>query len=363
MQLRTPVVLFALGTLAASPLRAAEATRTLTAEFNGDYRSAFAIENLAGTMRVVGGGGDKVKVTAIVHAESDSLAGSVSLVQVAGDKGVPTLRVRYPNERVFRYPGAGHGSSSWSWLESVFASGTHTHYDGRDVRVSGGDGVLLYADVQVEVPKANVYGTFKQVVGAVDGQGVQGTLRFDTGSGAIKVTGVGGTVVADTGSGDVRASDVSGRFTCDTGSGECRVSGFQGDALKADTGSGTVHIERSKARHISADTGSGDVYVESSDTEDFSADTGSGRVEATLSGTALRRVKADTGSGSVTLRMDPATAFEARADQGSGHLVSRFADAQPIVHDREVIGYRRGDGHTRIDVDTGSGDVVLEPLR
>lgn len=28
---------------------------------------------------------------------------------------------------------------------------------------------------------------------------------------------------------------------------------------------------------------------------------------------------------------------------------------------REVVGYRRGDGRTRIDVDAGSGDLVIEP--
>jgi hypothetical protein len=53
--------------------------------------------------------------------------------------------------------------------------------------------------------------------------------------------------------------------------------------------------------------------------------------------------------------------FELRADTGSGDVESGFADAEPIVRHREVIGYRRGDGTVKIDVDTGSGDVTVDP--
>lgn len=37
--------------------------------------------------------------------------------------------------------------------------------------------------------------------------------------------------------------------------------------------------------------------------------------------------------------------------------------AQPIVKKRTVVGYRRGDGRIRIDPDTGSGDVSINPTR
>jgi len=33
------------------------------------------------------------------------------------------------------------------------------------------------------------------------------------------------------------------------------------------------------------------------------------------------------------------------------------------MKDKEIIGYRRGDSHTRISVETGSGDFVLEPSK
>ena len=111
------------------------------------------------------------------------------------------------------------------------------------------------------------------------------------------------------------------------------------------------------------DTGSGSVDVKGADTERFSADTGSGDIAFEASGDRLSAVKADTGSGDVTLRLDPEASFEATADQGSGSIVSRFSGSEPILHKREVVGYRRGDGKMRIRVDTGSGDVVLEPRK
>ena len=111
------------------------------------------------------------------------------------------------------------------------------------------------------------------------------------------------------------------------------------------------------------DTGSGDVEVADADAERFDADTGSGDIEFESRGSRLAHVRADTGSGDVTLRLDPEATFEARADQGSGSIVSRFSGSEPILNKREVVGYRRGDGKLRIRVDTGSGDVVLEPRK
>jgi len=65
----------------------------------------------------------------------------------------------------------------------------------------------------------------------------------------------------------------------------------------------------------------------------------------------------------VRLRLPANAGFEAWADTGSGDVVSRFSDAEPIVRDREVVGYRRGDRRIRIDVDTGSGSVTFEPAQ
>lgn len=344
----------------------AQTTRELRVELSGDPGRPFAVENLAGTMRVTTGTSDAVVAVATVHAESAELAAAMRFEQVTGPKGVPTLRVRYPvdRHRAFRYGGGrSRSGDSWSWLEALVGSlgGSNMEYDGRRVSVSSNRGVVLYADVEVQVPRREVDAEFRNRVGPLFGESVRGRLRFDTGSGTVNVRALEGDVVADTGSGNVHADDVKGSFTCDTGSGNCKVTGFSGDDLVCDTGSGNVHVVGAVARRIKLDTGSGNVSVRGSEAEEMVADTGSGDVEADLEGSRLARVNADTGSGNVRLRLGAGASFDVRARTGSGDVVSHYADAEAIRDGRKVVGYRRGDGRIRIHADTGSGDVVVEP--
>ncbi len=396
---------------------AAEVTRTLRAQLDAPASGRFTVENLAGTMRVKPGSGRGVVAVATVHAESDDLAASVRFEQVRGPHGEPTLRVRYPLERhsTIRYPRA-QPDGARSELGGLLAA--RIEYDGRKARVSSGDGVLLYADVEVEVPAAGIDARFRNVVGALHAERISGDIRLDTDSGSVTASRLRGEIVADTGSGDVKASDIEGSLSCDTGSGDCEITGFRGESVtcdtgsgnvtlrsvrasgaiaadtgsgdvkgaelegsftcdtgsgdctvegmrggevRCDTGSGNVNLRSVVATGIVADTGSGDVRVEGADVESFYADTGSGEVTLEGAGARLKSITADTGSGSVTLRLGADASFHVLADQGSGDLVNRYSDAQPILEDRELVGYRRGDGRIQIRVDTGSGSLILEP--
>jgi DUF4097 and DUF4098 domain-containing protein YvlB len=344
----------------APPASAAETTRTLRLVLPADT-GPFEVENLAGTMTVVPGTGPAIVAVATVHAESQELADAVRFEKVTAESGLPALRVRYPLDRhgSLRYP-QGHVENAFFRLLST-GSSTTTEYDGHQVRISDSGGVLLYADLEVQLPRHVVEGTFRNHVGAMRGRELEGRLTFDSSSGDVTLEKVRGEVRVDTASGDVKATDLQGSFVCVTGSGDCRVTGFRGDRIQSELGSGDVTIRSARARLVSTHTGSGDVRLLEADIEQLDADTGSGNVELQALAGRLVRVKADTGSGDVTLRLGPDASFEALADQGSGDLTVRYADAQPIVRRREVIGYRRGDARIRIDVDTGSGDLVIEP--
>jgi hypothetical protein len=346
--------------LTVAGLAAAETTRTLRVQLAGDPSRPFAVENLAGSMRITATDEPSVTAIATLHADSDELANSVRFEQVVNDKGVPTLRVRYPVSRhqVYRYPGSGSGGF-WD----AFFGGNRIRYDGAQVSVNGSRGVLLYADIEVRVPRKAIEAVFKNQVGALSAHGLEGRIRLDSGSGGITAERMKGDLVADTGSGNITASDIEGSFSCDTGSGNCTVSRFTGEALKCDTGSGSVKVEGASARRIAADTGSGTVRALAIDAEEFVADTGSGSIVLETTGARARQIKADTGSVSVKVRLPSDTGFELRADTGSGDIVSHFSDAQAILHRTEVVGYRRGDARVRITADTGSGDVVVEPVR
>jgi hypothetical protein len=345
--------------LAAIPA-SADTTRSLKGSMTPAAGTAWAVENLAGTMHIVPGSGLDVVATVTVHAESDELSNLVRVETVKGEKGVPTLRVIYPVEKYssYKYPGRGDEQASWGdW----FGGGSHVDYAGHRVKVSRSSGVLLYADLEVQVPARLGQGDLIDHVGALQAKGVEGTLKFDTASGDVTLDDVKGSIKVDTGSGDVQATGGTGTLSCDTGSGDVLVDGFEGEAFRGDVGSGDISLKNGRIGKIDFDSGSGDLSARLVEVEEFKGDTGSGDILLEATGSGLKRVVAKTGSGDVTLRLPGDASFEARASQGSGDLSNRFADAQAIVKGREVIGYRRGDGRTHIDVETGSGDFTIEP--
>ncbi len=363
--MRRSIVLVALAATLLVPLApptSAETTRTLRIEVPASA-ARFAVENLAGAMRVVPGTGDTVVAVATVHAENDELAGAVRFEKVNAAAGVETFRVRYPYDRStrYRYPGRAGKDGSGGWLGALLGGGTSTSYDDHRVKVSANSGVMVYADVEIQVPHQFIQGSFKNLVGRLEAADVEGKLDFDTGNGQIALDHVKGEVKADAGSGDVKASRLGGSFTCDTGSGDCTLDGFEGDAVRCDVGSGNVRLTSVTARRVFTDAGSGDVRAVDVDAEEFVTDSGSGNVELRTKGTRLVRVKSQAGSGDLTLRLGTDASFEAYADQGSGDIVNRYSDATPIVKEKEVIGYRRGSARTRIDFDAGSGNLILEP--
>ncbi len=345
----------------------AEVTRIIRAELPAADLSRFVIENLAGTMKVSIGPGPGVVAIATIHAEDDGLAAAMRFERVEGgppaeENGAPTLRVRYPLDRhsTLRYP--RKDGECWLMSKIIDVGRTRMKYDGHQVSISNHSGVLLYADVEVQVPNREIGATFRNRVGRLDGRGMQGEIRFDTDSGDIAIASARGHIVADTGSGDVKVAGLRGTLRCDTGSGDCDLGEVEGDEITADTGSGDIVVRGGKVGRLVGDTGSGDIRALDVDLEEFKADTGSGNVTLQARSVArLIKVKADTGSGDVILRLGPDASFEAIADQGSGDILNRYSDAQPILKKKELIGYRRGSGTIRILVDTGSGDLTLDP--
>lgn len=353
-------VLFVVTVLAAAPA-AAEVTKTLRAELTPQAGAAWGIENLAGKMKITAGSGSSIVAIATVHAESQALADSLKFEEVSIEAGTG-LRMRYPvdDHTTYRYSADTDGKTGvMSWFHGNSTS--NLKYDGTKVKVSSNSGVLLYADIEVQLPaRLQGKGTFENHVGRMDARGVEGILKFATSSGDVDLDKVGGQIKVDTGSGDVTGDGGSGSLSIDTGSGDITVEHFSGDHIDCDVGSGDVTLKSGASRKVSIDAGSGDVHLSSMDVEEFDSDTGSGDVLIEGAGSKLARIDTDSGSGDVILRLGGSASFELIADQGSGDLVSGYRDAEPIVKGREVVGYRRGDHRTKITVSTGSGDVTVE---
>ena len=341
-------LLITVGTL---PIHAEEVqTREKTLSAN----DSVVIANIAGTIEVVPGRGNSIRVVAEVHAEGSSDSETRELIEgmqwVKGPRGHWGLSYPTDDYRAFAYPerwGSGYTSSK---------------YFGEKIRVyrSSKRGVpILYADLKVEMPAGSDL-TVDGIVGPMTTHGrLQGHLTLDTGSGRVEVESFDGELVVDTGSGDVEIADAYGTVSVDTGSGSVEISQLELSDLHVDTGSGDVWFANGHADRVLVDTGSGNVTGEGVRVVDFEADTGSGDV--TLSGDLAnaRRLSFDTGSGDVRIEGGRSFEFDLDADLGSGRVVVDYSDAKLRYDGREVVGARRGSGGTRVSVDTGSGDCIL----
>ncbi len=336
---------------------AGEETRTLTRAFPVAEGQTLRLANLAGSVRLAAGSGSEVRVEATLHAQGRNAAETRRLLDALGwvegrdAKGRKEWALSYPvaEYRGFHYPGSkdpeGAEAGFWERLFQSLGGHTNTRYLGERVRVSGSRSAAtptLYADLKITFPAAGAL-VVRNVVGPVRGRQLAGDLTVDTGSGGVKL------------------ESFAGRLVVDTGSGAIAVDDLRGERAHLDTGSGDITVQDGSADRLRADTGSGDIEVLDVEVVRFEADTGSGSVTLWSSLARAEEVLVDTGSGDVQIVAGPDASFDLAADLGSGDVTVGFADATLRKSGREVVGARRGDGRTRIRVDTGSGDCEIGP--
>ena len=312
-------------------------------------------------MRISEGSGNTVTVVATVYAEDASLADAVKLERVSGGDRSATLRVRYPYDRVstFRYRSPTE-QRGFSLLD--FGSTSTYEYDGRSVDVNPSHGKRLHADVEIKVPHGSLKAGFRNLVGLVDAEGLQGQLRFDVESADLRLRRLDGDLVLEGSSGDIRASDIRGTWKSEFSSGDLRLDGFDGDSFDFHAESGDLSARNVRAARMRTETSSGDVKISSADVEEFSAEASSGDVSFTLQGSRARSIEVTTASGDVSLRLPDNEAFEALTDTSSGDVSMRFRDITARHHGGDEVDYRHGTGGARIHVTTSSGDMSISPI-
>jgi len=357
------VLFLAGGALAAAArLPAAERTKTLKAELTGPEVANFSIENLAGTMRVEAGTEGSVAVVATIHAESQELLDAIRVERVPGDGSATALRVRYPsNLRTLRYRAPVDDDTIQVSLGFLSFSSSRYHYDGRTYRISPGHGKRAWVDLEVRVPPHTERARFQNLAGLLQAEGLEGGLRFDVASADLHLRRLGGDLVLSGSSGDIKAVDIRGTWKSDFSSGDCDLDHFDGDSLSLQTSSGNIRARGVRARLLSIDTSSGDASIRDADLEAVKTEASSGDLVLEAEGTRLKSVRAQTSSGDVTLRLPREASFEATADQSSGDMRVDFSDGAATHRHDKLVAYRRGNGGTRIQVDTSSGDLEITP--
>jgi DUF4097 and DUF4098 domain-containing protein YvlB len=311
-------------------------------------------------MRISAGSGDRITVVARVFGETAELADAVRLERVAGGGAKSTLRVRYPYEKVkvFEYVDPDHERR---WPLHRFEGSSRYEYDGRSVRVSEGRGTRLWADLDIQVPSGRRQAFFRNLVGRIDADGLEGTLRFEVGSADLRLWRLDGEVSVEGESGDIQARGIKGSFRSDSSSGDCRLDDFDGQQFRFHASSGDLVARGVRARLVQTDTSSGDVSVSSADIEEFQAEAASGDISVAVDGTRLASFEVTTSSGDVSLGLPSNAAFEAEADQSSGDMRVDFPGGGAVYSDDALVGYRHGTGGAKIRVTTSSGDFSIRP--
>jgi hypothetical protein len=309
------------------------------------------VYNLAGHARVVRGNGSDV-VVVVRRGGADASRLEIKTGEIDGRQ---TLRVIYPDDRIV-YPELGRGShTSVRVRDDGTFWGSGSRGDAVDITGSG-RGLEAWADLEIQVPAGKDF-ALDLAVGEAEAEGVDGTLKLQTGSGSVTATNTSGSLSLDTGSGSVTASGVKGDLHVDTGSGSVDVRDVSGGSVSVDTGSGGVRGGGIRAGSLKVDTGSGSIELDEVSSPDVVLDTGSGGVELVLL-TDVDRLNVDTGSGSVTIHAPADLGGEVDIQTGSGGIDLGFAVQVRNVRRDHVVG-TLGDGRGKIRIDTGSGGVRL----
>lgn len=314
-----------------------------------------AIHNVAGELRVEPGTGPAV-IVEVVRGGKD--AGALS-VKTEERLGITTLSVAYPARRIIYPKLPGRWNSTQSIDENGIFKDDFELFGRRPTTVSGtGSGAEAWADLRILVPQGKKV-IVHHVAGRARVQNVDGDLVVRHGIGPLEVHDVRGDISLDTGSGEVAVSNVQGDLSVDAGSGQVTISGVRGGDLMLDTGSGDVRATRVDVDALNADTGSGDVTLQGVSAQRIHLDTGSGSVDLDLTDDA-REIWADTGSGSFTLRVPANFGAEFEIEASSGDI-DLDVKHETFEIDRDRVRGKIGDGHGRVKIDSGSGDVRILP--
>ena len=185
---------------------------------------------------------------------------------------------------------------------------------------------------------------------------VAGTVEAGTGSGSVHVANIGSGVRAHTGSGDIEIDGAKGNVWARTGSGSVRATNVAG-GFDGETGSGHLVLEQSAPGAVRAETGSGGLELRNVHGS-LQAQAGSGNIKA--DGEATGGWMVHTGSGSVELRLPQNASFDLNAHTGSGSInLSHPVTVQGNLGRKEVRG-KVGNGGVPVEVQTGSGNIVIE---
>ena len=339
----------ALTVLAAAPVGAGPETLRERSERVIDAQGirSVRVENARGLVRVTGGAGGTIRLTAIKIARAPDRERSAEFARETEvvtdlDRGDLVVRVRYPQRESMHV-------SLWQ----VF---------------SGCELPKVEVRLGLEVPDG-VRLTLTSTSGDLETEGISGSQELQTTSGDVTVRDARGRVDASSTSGDLEAQEIAaGRLQ--TVSGDVKVQGSHGaleatstsgdisiggseDSLSLATVSGEIHAGPAR-RGLVARTTSGAIVARSA-AGLVRIETSSGDVSVALEN-PLHRADITTGSGDIDARLGPSVgcAIEMRTSNGTLDLATPVEVRSVTRH--LVTGVVNG-GTAPVALRTSSGDI------
>lgn len=327
-----------------------------------DARS-LTLVNLVGEIEVVGHDGDTFEVETKIQGED---ADRVTIEIERGRSALLLVRFPIDDERDYVYPKLGRRSrTSFSlprhahsdnggWLQRLFGE-----LRGNRIEVRGsGSGLEVWADLKVLVPRGAKL-RVEHGVGNVIAEDVDGELFLETRAGSVDVESVRGDLLVDTGAGNITVYDLEGEFLADTGSGHVEAERIRGARININTGSGHVRVADVECEELRIDTGSGRVNAAGIGADEANIDTGSGSVTIEFVRMGDSDFIIDTGSGGIDILLPEDASAEILAETGSGNIRLDLTDPRIHHRERDEMALSIGGGDARIQLDTGSGGILI----
>lgn len=201
-----------------------------------------------------------------------------------------------------------------------------------------GDG----SDLMIHVPRASRV-SFEGVSSDGNFRQIEGGLRARTASGDLEAEEIASQLNLTSVSGDVRAEECDGQARVSTVSGEIELR-LKSDKVVVDSVSGDVEVELDEFTRLHATVVSGDLEIEGQlgPSGDIEMSSVSGDIDLVLRGELNARINVETGPG--------------------GDITNNLTDdaVKTKFPTASNLDIRSGDGSSRINIRTVSGDINLD---
>ena len=201
-----------------------------------------------------------------------------------------------------------------------------------------GDG----SDLMIHVPRSSRV-SFEGVSSDGNFRQIEGGLRARTASGDLEAEEIASQLNLTSVSGDVRAEECDGQARVSTVSGEIELR-LKSDKVVVDSVSGDVEVELDEFTRLHATVVSGDLDIEGQlgPSGDIEMSSVSGDIDLVLRGELNARINVETGPG--------------------GDITNNLTDdaVKTKFPTASNLDIRSGDGSSRINIRTVSGDINLD---